>query len=103
LWRAYARFRGRYHPRSPSFSQPQSEFDRPGRVGAGGRVAHENSYIGTKIPFVRVSQRIGERRNLFGGWLVGGYQAIAEARNRSQKWCGNWIFNSERRRAEVFR
>src|SRR5262249_8204605 len=92
-----------YHSSGAPFSRPQPEFHRSERVGEGYRVANENSFFGPKIPFVRVSQCTGERRNLSGSWLVGRHQAVAETGNRSEKWRGNRLFNSEGRRADVFR
>ena len=61
--------------------RPQSEFDRCGRTGQGGRVADENQIFSAKISFVGVSERTGRRRNLPGGRLVRRHQASAKARN----------------------
>ncbi len=59
--------------------------------------------VGAQIPFVGISQRAGDRRDLPRGRLVGRHQAGAEARRRGQERRRDRLRDPEGRRADVVR
>jgi len=68
-----------------------------------GRSRHQDHALCPQVSFIGISERIGDRRNLLRGGLVGRYHAGAQPRRGSQGRYRDRLRHSERGRADVLR
>ncbi len=84
-------------------SRPRSELDQAGRPREGRRSRHQDPALCAQIPFVRISQRAGLRRDLLRGRMVGRHHAGAQPGGGGQDRRRDRLHDPQGGRADVLR